>query len=358
MMGGVIMSIPSPDISQFALGPLTIRFYALCLMTGMVVAWWLGRRRWVARGGLADTFEAIALVAIPSGIVGARIYHVVTHWEDYFGEGRDPISALYIWEGGIAIFGAVLGGALGAAYVCWRKGARITAFADSLAPGLIFAQAIGRLGNWFNQELFGGPDDGPLGLEIDPAHRPSEYRDVETFQPTFLYELTWNALGGLLLLWLDRRFTLGWGKLIALYMVVYGTGRFWIEGIRTDFSYMVGPLRTNQMTALIFIVVGLVLFLILHLTRQGREPWVERAGVGGPDHAGEPAAATVASQEPDAAEGVAAEQSPDAAPAGSASADGASAGSASADAPSTDSASADAPSTDSAATGDGAGGGD
>jgi prolipoprotein diacylglyceryl transferase len=287
MMGGVIMSIPSPDVSQFALGPLTIRFYALCLMAGMVLAWWLGRRRWVARGGLADTFEAIALVAIPSGIVGARIYHVVTHWEDYFGEGRDPITALYIWEGGIAIFGAVLGGALGAAYVCWRRGARITAFADSLAPGLIFAQAVGRLGNWFNQELFGGPDDGPLGLEIDPAHRPSEYRDVATFQPTFLYELTWNALGGLLLLWLDRKFTLGWGKLIALYMVVYGTGRFWIEGIRTDFSYMVGPLRTNQMTALIFIVVGLVLFLILHVMRQGREPWVERAGVGGPDYAGE-----------------------------------------------------------------------
>ncbi len=284
MMVCVIMSIPSPDISQFQLGPLTIRFYALCLLAGMILAWFIGRKRWVARGGLADTFESIAIVAIPSGIVGARIYHVATHWEDYFGEGRDPISALYIWEGGIAIFGAVIGGALGALFVCWRKGARITAFADSLAPGLILAQAVGRLGNWFNQELFGGPDDGPLGLEIDPDRRPSEYRDVETFQPTFLYELTWNALGCLLLLWIDRRFKLGWGKLIALYMVIYGTGRFWIEGIRTDFSYMVGPLRTNQATALLFIIVGILLFAISHTLRKGREPWVERAGVGGPDY--------------------------------------------------------------------------
>ncbi len=276
------MSIPSPGISEFSIGPLTIHIYALCLLAGMILAWWLGRRRWVARGGQAETFEAIATVAIPAGIVGARIYHVVTHWEDYFGQGRDPLSALYIWEGGIAIFGAVIGGALGALFVCWRRGARITVFADALAPGLIMAQAVGRLGNWFNQELFGGPDDGPLGLEIDRANRPPEYRDVETFQPTFLYELVWNGLGGLLLLWVDRRFKLGWGKLIALYMVVYGTGRFWIEGIRTDFSYMVGPLRTNQVTAVAFIVVGLLLFIGLQLLFRGREPWVERAGVGGP----------------------------------------------------------------------------
>lgn len=286
MMVRVIMSIPSPDISQIEVGPLTIRFYALCLLAGMILAWFIGRKRWVNRGGLADTFEAIAIVAIPSGIVGARIYHVATHWEDYFGEGRDPLSALYIWEGGIAIFGAVIGGGLGALFVCWRRGARITAFADSLAPGLILAQAVGRLGNYFNQELFGGPDDGPLGLEIDPDRRPAEYRDVETFQPTFLYELTWNALGCLALLWIDRRFKLGWGKLFALYMVIYGSGRFWIEGIRTDFSYMIGPLRTNQFTALLFVIGGLLLFAIAHTLRKGREPWVERAGVGGPDHVG------------------------------------------------------------------------
>ncbi|WP_202878753.1 prolipoprotein diacylglyceryl transferase [Ornithinimicrobium ciconiae] len=299
----MILSIPSPGISEFSLGPLTIHIYALCLMAGMVLAWWLGRKRWVARGGIAETFESMAIVAIPAGIVGARIYHVATHWEDYFAEGRDPISALYIWEGGIAIFGAVIGGALGAAYVAWRRGARLTAFADTLAPGLIFAQAVGRLGNWFNQELFGGPDDGPLGLEIDPSHRPPDYRDVETFQPTFLYELTWNALGGFLLLWLDRRFTLGWGKLFSLYMVVYGTGRFWIEGIRTDFSYMVGPLRSNQVTATLFIIVGLILFTFLHITRQGREPWVERAGVGGPEYAGEAGATAAVASDGDGSDG-------------------------------------------------------
>ena len=282
--GRVLLSIPSPDIRSFQLGPLTIHIYALCLMTGMVVAWWLGSRRWVARGGRPETFETIVLWAIPVGIVFARIYHVLTHWGDYFGPGRDPLTALYIWEGGIAIFGSLIGGALAAFLVCRHLGARYGAFADALAPGLIIAQAIGRLGNWFNQELFGGPDDGPLGLEIDPQYRPAEYADVETFQPTFLYELTWNLAGGLLLLWLDRRFRLGWGKVFALYMLIYGTGRFFIEGIRTDFSYYFGPLRTNQVTALLVALAGLAIFAVLQRATKGREPWVERRGVGGPDH--------------------------------------------------------------------------
>lgn len=280
---GVLLSIPSPDISKFQLGPLTLHIYALCLMSGMVLAWWLGSRRWVARGGKADTFETIVLWAIPLGIVGARIYHVLTHWEDYFAPGRNPLSALFIWEGGIAIFGSLMGGALGAWIACRITGARLTSFADALAPGMILAQAVGRLGNWFNQELFGGPDYGPLGLEIDQAHRPAEYKDVPTFQPTFLYELTWNLGSGLLLLAIDRRFKLGWGRLFALYMVFYGTGRFWIEGIRTDFSYYLGPLRTNQVTALLIALAGLAYFLVMGRLRKGREPWVERSGVGGPD---------------------------------------------------------------------------
>ena len=282
-----IASIPSPPVSQFSLGPFTLHIYALCLLTGIAFAWWLGTRRWVARGGRAETFETIVLWAIPSGIVGARIYHVATHWEDYFGPGRNPISALFIWEGGIAIFGSLLGGALGAIIACRITGARLSSFADALAPGLLAAQGIGRLGNWFNQELFGGPDYGPFGLEIDVAHRPVEYRDVPTFQPTFLYEMTWNLLGAALLLWIDRRFKLGWGRLFCLYMLVYGSGRFWIEGIRTDFSYYFGPLRTNQVTALIIAVAGLLLFVLLTRLRPGREPWVERRGVGGPDHAPE-----------------------------------------------------------------------
>lgn len=270
MMAGVILSIPSPGISSFTLGPLTIHIYALCLIAGMAVAWWLGSRRWVARGGDPEHFETIVLWAIPVGIVFARIYHVLTHWGDYFGPGH--LNPFAIWEGGIAMFGSLLGGVLAAWAVCRHHRLRLTTFGDALAPGLIVAQAIGRLGNWFNQELFGGPDYGPLGLEIDPAHRPAEYADVPTFQPTFLYEMTWNTAGGLLLLWLDRRFRLGHGKVFALYMMIYGTGRFFIEGIRTDVSYYVGPLRTNQVTALAVALAGAAWLVWLWRARPGREP--------------------------------------------------------------------------------------
>lgn len=279
-----VLSLPSPDISSVQLGPFTLHFYALCLIAGMAVAWWLGSRRWVARGGRAETFEVVALWAIPVGIVGARSYHVLTHLSDYLGPGRNPWSVLFIWEGGIAMFGSLLGGALGVWIGCRITGARMAAFADTLAPGLLIAQGIGRLGNWFNQELFGGPDDGPLGLEIDPAHRPAGYEDVATFQPTFLYELVWNITGGLILIALDRRFKLGHGKVFALYGVIYGTGRFFIEGMRTDPSYMLGPLRTNQVSALLLAVGGAVLFWALQQWRPGREEEVER---GRPD-TGEP----------------------------------------------------------------------
>ena len=281
------LSIPSPSISSFQLGPLTIHIYALCLIAGMVAAWYLGGRRWVARGGTADTFDTIVLWAIPLGIVGARAYHVATHWEDYFAPGIDPLTAFYIWQGGNAIFGSIMGGALGAWIACRLRGARLDSFADALAPGLIIAQAIGRWGNWFNQELFGGPDFGPLGLEIDPAHRPAEYADVPTFQPTFLYESVWNLSGGLLLLWLDRRFRFGYGKLFALYMVFYGVGRFVLEGIRTDFSYYVGPFKTNQVAALVFVVGGAAAFAVLQKVRPGREAQVERAAAQADDEGSE-----------------------------------------------------------------------
>jgi prolipoprotein diacylglyceryl transferase len=270
-------SIPSPPINGFSLGPLTIRFYALCLIAGMFVAWWLGGRRWRARGGTADTFDTIVLWAVPLGIVGARIYHVLTHWGDYFAPGVDPLSVFRIWEGGIAMFGSIMGGALGAYIATRRTRSSLPAFADALAPGLIFAQALGRLGNWFNQELFGGPDDGPLGLEIDRIHRPPGFEQYETFQPTFLYEMAWNTAGGVVLLALDHRLKLGHGKLFALYLVIYGTGRFFIEAIRTDPSYMLGPLRTNQVTALVVALVGAAGFAWLARTRPGREEFVEES---------------------------------------------------------------------------------
>ena len=311
----LLLSIPSPSINGFQLGPVKIHFYALCILAGIVLAYWLTSRRWQARGGRPQTVETIVMWAVPLGIIGSRVYHVVTHWGDYFGEGARG-NPWAIWEGGLAIFGAIIFGALGAAIAARITGAKLSAFADALAPGLILAQAIGRLGNWFNQELFGGPDDGPLGLEIEPQYRPADMKDVETFQPTFLYELSWNLAGGLLLLWLDRKFALGKGKLFTLYLVIYGTGRFVIEGIRTDPSYMWGPLRTNQVTALVIAVIGLVLFLLFLKFRPGREEVVEIGATetttdgADPDSEDDPAVETADATDTDA-EGDATEPRPE-----------------------------------------------
>ncbi len=262
MMGAVLLSIPSPDISSFQIGPITIHIYALCLMTGMVAAWFIGSRRWVARGGLSETFENIVLVAIPSGIVGARIYHVLTHWEDYFGPGRNPWSALFIWEGGIAMFGSLIGGALGAWLAARKMGARLPAFADALAPGLIIAQAIGRLGNWFNQELFGGPTTLPWGLEIDVAHRPDRYLAVETFHPTFLYEALWNLALMTLLILTDRKRVLRPGSLFWVYVGGYFTGRLWVEAMRIDPASLIWGVRVNIWMSLIAIVFSVTVVAI------------------------------------------------------------------------------------------------
>ncbi len=244
------------------------------MLTGFAAAFLIGRHRWVARGGTAEVWENIVLVAIPSGLVGARIYHVVTHWGDYFGPGT--LNPFAIWEGGIAMFGSLIGGAIGAAVACRIWGARFWAFADAVAPGILVAQAIGRLGNWFNQELFGYPSTAPWAVEIDPAHRPPGLEQYATFEPTFLYELLLNLLAAALLLAVDRRLRLGHGAGFALYLALYGAIRFVIEGLRTDFSYYLGPLRTNQVTALVVCVAGLVAFLLLRRFRPGREDSVER----------------------------------------------------------------------------------
>ncbi len=273
----MLLFIPSPPINGFSLGPLTIRFYALCLIAGIIAGWVLGLRRWRARGGSQETFETIMLWAIPMGIGGARIYHVLTHLSDYFGDGRNPWSVFFIWEGGIAIYGAVAGGALAAWLVCRLKGARFAALADSVAPGIAIGQALGRLGNWFNQELYGGPTDLPWGLEIAPEHRLPGFEQFETFHPTFLYELVWNLLVAGLLLWADRRFRLGRGKVFALYLALYGFGRFFTEGMRTDPSEnMFGALRQNQFAALLICLAAILLLVWLVKFRPGREAEVEK----------------------------------------------------------------------------------
>ena len=185
--------VPSPSQGVWHVGPFPLRAYALCILIGIVVAVLLTRRRWVARGGTAEQIDAVATWAVPFGIAGGRLYHVATDPELYFGAGRHPIDALYIWRGGLGIWGAVALGAVGALISCRRQKIRLSAFADALAPGLGFAQATGRFGNYFNQELFGRPSGLPWALRIDPAHRPADTPHVATYQPTFLYEAIWDS---------------------------------------------------------------------------------------------------------------------------------------------------------------------
>jgi prolipoprotein diacylglyceryl transferase len=210
-----VASIPSPSEGVWYLGPVPIRAYALCIIAGVVVALWVSERRLVARGGRSGQASDIAVWAIPFGLVGARLYHVITTPELYFGEGQDPITALYVWEGGLGIWGAVALGALGAWIACRIYGVRFSSYADALAPGLLLAQAVGRLGNYFNQELYGGPSDQPWALEIDADRRPMDMADVATFHPTFLYEALWNVAVAAVIVLLDRRLRLGWGRVFA-----------------------------------------------------------------------------------------------------------------------------------------------
>jgi len=281
-LSGVVQSIPSPSTGVWEVFGFPLRAYALCIIAGIVVGMMMSTRRWQARGGTADSLEAVVIVAIPFGIIGARIYHVITDYQLYFGPGRDPLNALKIWNGGLGIWGAVALGALGAYLVARRRKIRFPALLDALAPGLVVAQAIGRLGNWFNQELFGRPTDLPWGLEISPANRPTGFEQYATFHPTFLYELLWNLGVAAVLLWADRRFRLGHGKVFALYVVLYTAGRFWIEALRIDQVNEIEGFRLNNYTSAIVFVIALVWLLWLHRARPGRESVVE--GDPAPEH--------------------------------------------------------------------------
>jgi prolipoprotein diacylglyceryl transferase len=264
--------IPSPSVGVWYLGPIPIRAYALSIIAGIVLGWWITGRRWRARGGTQETLDGILIWAVLAGIVGARIYHVITDAELYFGPGRTWYRMFYIWEGGLGIWGAVAGGALAAWWGCRRAHVSFAALADVVAPGLLVAQAVGRIGNYFNQELYGGPTTLPWGLEIDAAHRLSGYEQYATYHPTFLYELLWCLLGAGILVLVERRLRLGRGKLFAAYIVWYTLGRFWVEGLRIDPANRFGGFRLNSYTSIIVFVAGVALLVALVITRPGLSP--------------------------------------------------------------------------------------
>ncbi len=274
----ILASLPSPDSGVWQLGPFPLRAYALCIIVGIVVCVWLGDRRWVARGGQPGTVADVAVWAVPFGVVGGRLYHVLTDPELYFGEDKNPITALYVWRGGLGIWGAIGLGAVGAYIACRRRGVRFAAFADAVAPGIAIAQAIGRLGNWFNQELYGRPTDLPWGLEIDAEHRqglPDEYRLADTYHPTFLYEILWNLGVAGLVIWADRRFRLGHGRAFALYVMGYTAGRGWIEYLRIDTVNELLGLRLNVWTSIVIFLLASTYFVVMGRRRPGRETHVQ-----------------------------------------------------------------------------------
>lgn len=280
-------SIPSPpvDWAVYHLGPLTVRAYSLWILAGIFFALWLTTRRWVARGGKAEVIGDIGFWAIPFGIVGGRLYHVVSTPGPYFGDNGNPWDAFKIWEGGLGIWGAIALGALGAYLGCRRHQVSLAAFADAAAPGILIAQAIGRVGNYFNQELFGRPTDVPWALQIDPAFRPEGFEQYSTFHPTFLYELLWNLAGAALIVYLDKRFDLRGGRVFWLYVMVYVTGRLWIETVRIDTAVHVDGVRINVFVSVAVLALGVAMFVLLGRRQQGAErPPRNELAAPAPDH--------------------------------------------------------------------------
>jgi prolipoprotein diacylglyceryl transferase len=277
----VLAYFPSPPQGVWHLGPIPLRAYALFIIIGIIAALLIGDRRWEARGGERGVIYDIALWAVPFGLIGGRLYHLATDWRTYFGEaGAGPIAALRIWDGGLGIWGAVALGGVGAWIACRRRDIPLPAFGDAIAPGIVLAQAIGRLGNYFNQELFGRETTLPWGLEIFYRRDPAGFVDVHSLdgvstgqlamvvQPTFLYELLWNLLIFVVLIFLDRRFSLGHGRLFATYVAGYCVGRFWVELLRDDTATHIAGIRINSFTST-FVLIGAVVYLIL--APKGRE---------------------------------------------------------------------------------------
>lgn len=284
-----IAYIPSPSSGVIHLGPLPLRGYAFCIILGVFVAVWYGNKRWIARGGKAGTVADISVWAVPFGLVGGRLYHVITDYQLYFSDGKNWVDAFKIWEGGLGIWGAIAFGAVGAWVGCRRRGIPLPAYADAIAPAIVLAQAIGRWGNWFNQELYGKSTDLPWAVKISEGVN----REAGTYHPTFLYESLWCVGVALLVVWADRRFKLGHGRAFALYVAAYCVGRAWIEYMRVDEAHHVLGLRLNVWTAIIVFLLAVVYIVVSARIRPGREEIVEpdreslaKAGKDGADGVG------------------------------------------------------------------------
>lgn len=284
-LGKAAIYIPSPKVSKIeipdfslgnlTIGPIQIRFYALCILLGIVLAVFVTEKRWKRMGGNFDQILDIALCAVPSGFIGARLYHVVTTPERFFGPHGDSAEILRIWNGGLGIWGGVLLGGLAAWAWCRHKHYPTALLADCVAPGLLIAQAVGRLGNWFNQELYGAPTTLPWGLKLNMtgsaighAERCYDGQTCPTgtlFHPTFLYEMIWNLVGAALIIWIGHKAKerLNAGSLFAIYIMWYTLGRTWIEALRIDFAHEFLGVRINVWVSAIVFILGGVAFIVI-----------------------------------------------------------------------------------------------
>lgn len=271
----ILAYIPSPTISQFSIGPVTIHIYALCILMGIVLAVWITTTRWKKLGGNFDQVLDITLVSVPAGIIGARLYHIITTPERFFGPDGDWAEMFRIWNGGLGIWGGVLFGALAAWAWCRHKHYPMALLADAIAPGLLVAQAVGRLGNWFNQELYGAPTTLPWGLKLNmegtAIGHSEQYYDGATcpsgtlFHPTFLYEMIWNLIGAAIIVYIGSKAMkkLKAGSLFAVYIMWYTLGRTWIESLRIDYAHEFLGVRINVWVSMAVFVLGAVSFIVV-----------------------------------------------------------------------------------------------
>jgi prolipoprotein diacylglyceryl transferase len=265
----IIGSIPSPPFDGFQIGPFDIRVYGLCYVVAVLAAVAVTTRRWEAQGGSRAMVQECALWGFPAGIVGGRLYFLITSWNEVPDHWWGPLA---VWKGGLGIWGGIAGGVAVGIWRLRRAGVDVPRFLDAAAPGLLVAQAIGRVGNWFNQELFGKPTSLPWGLRIDPEHRPDRYADQATFHPTFLYEIVWNLALAAALVWLGKRRDIRPPGLFALYVAGYSAFRIFEETLRVDPAHHVLGLRINFFLAIALTLVGLAWFARVALPPRRRAP--------------------------------------------------------------------------------------